>query len=142
MQSQHLGNNRNNMELMESFFRTHSYLVEHTNSPVRRGLMDEIDWSQRLIGIKGTRGVGKTTFLLQYAKEKFGKDNRKCLYVNMNNFYFQGNGIADFAGKFVKQGGEVLLLDQIFKQSNWSTELRKCYDLYPQLKALSSQDRA
>ena len=134
MQSQHLGNNRNNMELMESFFRTHSYLVEHTNSPVRRGLMDEIDWSQRLIGIKGTRGVGKTTFLLQYAKEKFGKDNRKCLYVNMNNFYFQGNGIADFAGKFVKQGGEVLLLDQIFKQSNWSTELRKCYDLYPQLK--------
>ena len=134
MQSQHLGNNRNNMELMESFFRTHSYLVEHANSPVRRGLMDEIDWSQRLIGIKGTRGVGKTTFLLQYAKEKFGKDNRKCLYVNMNNFYFQGNGIADFAGKFVKQGGEVLLLDQIFKQSNWSTELRKCYDLYPQLK--------
>ena len=122
------------MELMESFFRTHSYLVEHTNSSVRRGLMDEIDWSQRLIGIKGTRGVGKTTFLLEYAKEKFGKDNRKCLYVNMNNFYFQGNGIAEFAGKFVEQGGEVLLLDQIFKQSNWSVELRKCYDLYPNLK--------
>ncbi|MDY6241501.1 MAG: AAA family ATPase [Prevotella sp.] len=119
---------------MESFFRTHSYLVEHTNSSVRRGLMDEIDWSQRLIGIKGTRGVGKTTFLLEYAKEKFGKDNRKCLYVNMNNFYFQGNGIAEFAGKFVEQGGEVLLLDQIFKQSNWSVELRKCYDLYPNLK--------
>ena len=131
MQSQHQGCN---MELMESFFRTHSYLVEHTNSSVRRGLMDEIDWSQRLIGIKGTRGVGKTTFLLEYAKEKFGKDNRKCLYVNMNNFYFQGNGIAEFAGKFVEQGGEVLLLDQIFKQSNWSVELRKCYDLYPNLK--------
>lgn len=51
---------------MESFYRTHAYLVEHTNAPVRRDLMDEIDWSDRLIGIKGTRGVGKTTFLLQY----------------------------------------------------------------------------
>ena len=50
---------------MESFYRTHAYLVEHTNAPVRRDLMDEIDWSDRLIGIKGTRGVGKTTFLLQ-----------------------------------------------------------------------------
>ena len=50
---------------METFYRTHSYLVEHTNAPVRRDLMDEIDWNDRLIGIKGTRGVGKTTFLLQ-----------------------------------------------------------------------------
>ena len=55
---------------MEAFYRTHSYLVEHTTAPVRRDLMDDIDWSARLIGIKGTRGVGKTTFLLQYAKEK------------------------------------------------------------------------
>ena len=54
---------------MEAFFRTHTYLVEHTNAPVRRGLMDEINWNDRLIGIKGTRGVGKTTFLLQYAKD-------------------------------------------------------------------------
>ena len=56
---------------MEAFYRTHCYLVEHTNAPIRRNLMDEINWDDRLIGIKGTRGVGKTTFLLQYAKEKF-----------------------------------------------------------------------
>ena len=118
----------------EAFFRTHSYLLEHTNALVRRPLMDEIDWNDRLIGIKGTRGVGKTTFLLQYAKEKFGPTDRQCLYVNMNNFYFQARGIADFAGDFVKHGGRVLLIDQVFKQSNWSTELRKCYDLYPKLK--------
>lgn len=79
----------------EAFFRTHTYLVEHTDAPVRRTLMDEIDWSDRLIGIKGTRGVGKSTFLLQYAKEHFGPTDRKCLYVNMNNFYFQSRGIAD-----------------------------------------------
>ena len=119
---------------MEAFFRTHRYLVEHVNAPVRRTLMDEIDWSDRMIGIKGTRGVGKTTFLLQYAKEKFEVGDRQCLYVNMNNFYFQGRGIADFAGEFYYRGGRVLLIDQVFKQENWSQELRKCYDLYPGLK--------
>ena len=119
---------------MEAFFRTHAYLVEHTNAPVRRGLMDEINWNDRLIGIKGTRGVGKTTFLLQYAKENFRCDDRQCLYINMNNFYFQGRGIADFAGEFYRTGGRVLLIDQVFKQPTWSSELRKCYDLYPALK--------
>ena len=120
----------------EAFFRTHTYLVEHINAPVRRSLMDEIDWNDRMIGIKGTRGVGKTTFLLQYAKEHFGATDRKCLFVNMNNFYFQGRGIADFAGDFVRQGGRTLLIDQVFKQPNWSKELRKCYDLYPELRII------
>jgi predicted AAA+ superfamily ATPase len=119
---------------MEAFFRTHRYLVEHTNAPVRRILMDEINWNDRMIGIKGTRGVGKTTFLLQYAKENFDVKDRKCLYINMNNFYFQGRGIADFAGEFYHQGGRVLLIDQVFKQPNWSKELRRCYDEHPGLK--------
>ncbi len=119
---------------MEAFFHTHTYLVEHTNAPVRRQLMDEIDWSDRLIGIKGTRGVGKTTFLLQYAKEHFPPTDRRCLYVNMNNFYFQGRGIADFANEFCKTGGRVLLIDQVFKEPNWSHELRLCHDQNPELK--------
>ena len=119
---------------MESFFRTHAYLVEHTNAPVRRALMDEIDWNDRLIGIKGTRGVGKTTFLLQYAKEHFRTENRDCLYINLNNFYFQGKGIAEFATEFYHAGGKVLLIDQVFKQPDWSSELRKCYDTLPGLK--------
>ena len=121
---------------MEAFFRTHTYLVEHTDAPVRRNLMDEIDWSGRMIGIKGTRGVGKTTFLLQYAKENFALNDRRCLYVNMNNFYFQGRGIADFAADFYAHGGRVLLIDQVFKQPNWSQELRKCYDCCPDLKII------
>lgn len=121
---------------MEDFYRTHKYLVEQCNAPVRRVLMDEIDWSARMIGIKGTRGVGKTTFLLQFAKERFASDDRRCLYINMNNFYFQGKGIADFAGEFYRQGGRVLLIDQVFKQFDWSRELRRCYDLYPRLKII------
>lgn len=119
---------------MEAFFRTHNYLVEHTDAPVRRRLMDEIDWNDRMIGIKGSRGVGKTTFLLQYTKEHVDVNNRKCLYVNMNNFYFQVRGIADFAGEFYRNGGRTLLIDQVFKEPNWANELRQCYDLYPELK--------
>ena len=119
---------------MEAFFKTHKYLVEHTDTAVRRDLMDEIDWQARLIGIKGTRGIGKTTFLLQYAKEFFGPDDRRCLYVNMNNFYFQGRGIADFAADFCSQGGRVLLIDQVFKKPDWSRELRQCHDRWPDLK--------
>lgn len=118
---------------MEAFYRTHFYLIEHTNAPVRRDLMDEIDWNDRLIGIKGTRGVGKTTFLLQYAKEKFGTD-RSCIFINMNNFYFSGHSIVDFAYEFQKNGGKVLLIDQVFKYPDWSRELRICYDRFPTLK--------
>jgi uncharacterized protein len=120
---------------MESFFRTQNYLIEHMGTPVRRNLMDEINWDDRLIGIKGTRGVGKTTFLLQYVKEKFGSD-RQCLFINMNNFYFSRHSIVDFADQFQRQGGKVLLIDQVFKHPNWSKELRECYDRFPNLKII------
>ncbi|MCS2702907.1 AAA family ATPase [Phocaeicola vulgatus] len=120
---------------METFYRTHSYLVEHTNAPVRQDLMDEIDWNDRLIGIKGTRGVGKTTFLLQYAKEKFGTDH-SCLFINMNNFYFSKYTLVEFAAEFVKRGGKVLLIDQVFKYPEWSHDLRACYEMFPTLKII------
>jgi predicted AAA+ superfamily ATPase len=118
---------------MESIFRTHTYLIEHNKIAVRRNLLDEINWNDRLIGIKGARGVGKTTFLLEYAKERFGT-NRECLFINMNNFYFSSHSIVDFADYFQRQGGKVLLIDQVFKHPGWSKELRECYDRFPNLK--------
>jgi uncharacterized protein len=122
---------------MEAFYKTHKYLVEHVQSPVRRLLMDEIDWTHRLIGIKGSRGVGKTTFLLQYAKEQFGTD-RSCLYVNFNNFYFTKHTLVEFAAEFCAQGGKTLLIDQTFKYENWSKELRECYFRFPDLHIVFS----
>lgn len=99
--------------------------------------MDEIDWTHRLIAIKGSRGVGKTTFILQYAKDHFGTD-RSCLYVNFNNFYFTEHTLVEFAEKFCAQGGKTLLLDQTFKYENWSKELRECYDRFPELHIVFS----
>ena len=122
--------------MLETFFRIHQFLLEHTQAPVRRALMDEIDWKQRLIGIKGSRGVGKTTFLLQYAKENFGLRDKRCLYINMNNFYFQGKTLFQFAQEFQQAGGQVLLIDQVFKQPDWSHELRLIYNRIPRLRVV------
>ncbi|MDR1762629.1 MAG: AAA family ATPase [Dysgonamonadaceae bacterium] len=121
---------------MESLYKTHKYLIEHLNLPLRRRLMDEINWNDRLIGIKGSRGVGKTSFLLQYAKEHFAADDKRCLYINLNNFYFSVKTIKDFAGEFVKNGGKVLLIDQIFKYPEWAEELAFCYARYPKLQII------
>lgn len=123
---------------LEAFFKTHKYLVEHLYAPVRRGLMDEIDWNDRLIGIKGSRGVGKTTFLLDYAREHFGADNKECLYINLNHFYFTERTLFDFAAEFREKGGKVLLIDQVFKYANWSRELRQCYDRFEDLRIVFS----
>lgn len=120
--------------MLETLFRTHQYLLEHLGSPVRRALMDEINWRDRLIGIKGSRGVGKTTFLLQYAVENFSPKDRRCLYVNMNSFFFQTYSLVKFAGEFYKAGGQVLLIDQIFKLPAWSHELHECYEKFPMLR--------
>jgi len=120
---------------METFYKTHEYLLAHTEAAVRRQLMDEIDWDARLIGIKGTRGVGKTTFLIQYAQEYRPKD-RACLYINMNNFFFQGQSLTDFAEEFVRRGGKTLLVDQVFKIPDWSEQLRTCYERFPKLQII------
>jgi len=120
---------------MQSFFETHKYLLEHLKAPVRRELMNEIDWDHRLIGIKGARGVGKTTFLLDYAKAHFGLD-KSCLYVNLNNLYFTERSIISFADEFRKKGGKTLILDQVYKYPQWSKELRYCYDNFKDLKII------
>ena len=100
--------------------------------------MDEIDWDERLIGIKGSRGIGKTTFLLSYAKEFYGIDNRKCLYINLNHFFFTERTLVEFARDFCSKGGKTLLIDQVFKYPEWSKELRICYDEFPDLQIIFS----
>jgi len=122
---------------VEYFFESHKVLVEASSDLINRELYDEIDWSQRLIGIKGFRGVGKTTFLLSYIRRNYG-NSRDCLYVNLNDFYFAKRRIFSFADEFYKRGGKVLVLDQIHKYEEWSKELRQCYDELPDLKIVFS----
>lgn len=122
---------------MQSFFQIHNYLVKHIGTPINRELMNEIDWNHRLIGIRGARGVGKTTFLLEYAKQTFGF-SKSCLYVNLNNLYFTERSIVSFADEFRKKGGKTLLLDQVYKYPDWSKELKYCFDNFKDLKIVFS----
>lgn len=124
--------------LLDPFFQTHAYLVERLRTTVRRSLMDTIDWSYRMICIRGPRGVGRTSFLLQYAKEHFDPQLRQCLLVSMNNFYFHGHGLVEFAGEFAAHGGQVLIVDQAFKLPDWKDQLLKIYRSYPYLKIIYS----
>ena len=139
--------------MLDAFFRIHDFLVEHASMPIRRLLMDEINWDDRLIAIKGGRGVGKTDFLLMRAKEleaewkemsdpdpavkrraqRMGREVRPCLYVSFNDFHFTEHTLVDLAGAFVRFGGQYLFLDQLFKYPNWSRELKRCYSKYKDL---------
>ena len=123
--------------MLNAFYKTHNYLVEHVRVPARRVLMDEINWSDRLIAIKGGRGVGKTDFLLNYAKEMRVKNPelaKHTLYVNLSDFYFTEHTLVELAAEFVAGGGQVLLIDQAYKYPNWSRELAQCYYRYPNLR--------
>ena len=122
--------------MLDAFRKTHDYLVEHVQVPARRVLMDEINWNDRLIAIKGGRGVGKTDFLLYCAQEErrlHPEESKHSLYVNFNDFYFTEHSLVELAGQFVAAGGKRLLVDQAFKDPNWSRELSQCYYRYPDL---------
>ena len=122
---------------MQNLVHIHNILQEQSTVTIRRELLDEINWNHRIIGIKGFRGVGKTTFLLDIVKEKFLND-KTCLYVNLNNFYFTKRKIISFADEFYKTGGKTLILDQIHKYSDWASELKTCYDNFPELQIIFS----
>jgi predicted AAA+ superfamily ATPase len=117
--------------LFEKFFRK----VERVSLSFKRSLISQINWEAKLIGIKGARGVGKTTLLLQYIKQNLPLDHQ-TLYVSLDNIWFAENKLSALTDTFVKQGGKFLFVDEVHKYPNWSQELKNIYDDYPDLKVV------
>jgi len=121
-------------ETLEQLTAQHRKLIQNTPTKQVRSLMADISWDARLIGIKGSRGVGKTTLLLQYIKLNFAKRMNEALYVSLDSIWFADNTLIELADHFVKHGGKFLFLDEVHKYPNWSQELKNIYDGYPELQ--------
>lgn len=100
-----------------------------------RDFIKRVDWTQRMIGIRGARGVGKTTLLLQYLRTTYGI-GEKCFYVSADHLYFTLNQLYDLASQFSKKGGEILVIDEVHRYPDWAIELKNMYDDLPDLKII------
>src|ERR1035437_493226 len=110
-------------------------LLSHIPLDFKRYLFDQIKWNNRLIGIKGARGTGKTTMLLQWLKlQDLPAD--KAAYFSLDDLYFTQHHLKDTVRDFYMQGGKVLILDEVHKYLNWSAEIKNCYDFFPDLKII------
>ena len=114
---------------METLVRRHLNRMQTVNLDFVRNIMDEIDWNERLLMIKGQKGVGKTTLMTQRIMQVFGPTNTTdVLYVSLDNIYFGTHRLLDFIEQFHAQGGKYLFLDEVHKYSGWSLEIKNAYD--------------
>ena len=93
-----------------------------------------IDWNDTLIGIKGPKGCGKSTLILQHIKDTFkGKELEKALYVSLDNLWFSTHDIIDVVDYHYTHGGTHLFIDEIHYYKHWQTLLKNISDDYPGL---------
>jgi len=119
---------------MEELFNRYQRISQKIQTDFVRSFMQEVNWKARFIGIKGGRGVGKTTLLLQYLKINFTDKRALTLYVSLDSFAFRGKTLLGLADEFVRNGGKYLFLDEVHKYPNWAQELKNIYDDYAELQ--------
>ncbi len=118
---------------MEKMIERFRKKIAATDLRFVRSLESKINWDARLVCIRGSRGTGKTTLMLQHIKKAFAGDLGKVVYVSLDNLYFADNSLIDFVDSFVKRGGEYLFLDEVHKYPDWSRVIKNIYDDYPEL---------
>lgn len=122
---------------MEQLFIEYKETLAALKPRFRRNFIDEIDWEEPLLFILGSRGVGKTTLILQYIKEKFGTSNT-ALYISMDDLALSNYTLLDLAKKHAQNGGTHLFVDEIHKYQNWSQELKNIRDKMKELKVVAT----
>ena len=129
---------------MQDLYTVSNKLINNIKTDFVRSLFEHIDWSQQLIEICGSRGVGKTTLMLQKAKEYYELNSQSVLYVSLDDSYFYNHSIKEIAIEFSQYAGQYLFLDEVHKYPekhkghDWSSELKSIYDQIPELKLVYS----
>jgi predicted AAA+ superfamily ATPase len=126
---------------LQDFFRYSRQMTRQLPDVPIRYMVDEVDFNERLIGFTGSRGVGKTTLMLQHLKEKY-PDGKKGLYVSLDYPAFSNLSLVEVAELFEAQGGRLLLVDEVHKYHDWSAHLKGIYDTLPDLKVIFSGSSA
>lgn len=121
---------------METLIESFKVLLDLTPMDYVRSFHDKINWKNRLIGLLGQKGVGKSTLLLQHIKNYDLLE--ETLYVQADDMYFAGHGLFETAYDFFKKGGKRLYIDEIHKYKGWSTEIKMIYDKLPLLSVVYS----
>ncbi len=126
---------------MENLLEFQNNILRTVTNDFRRYLHDRINWNQRMIGIKGPRGAGKTTLMLQHLK--FDENIRKdALYVTADHPWFYTHSLLETANNWFKQGGKFIFIDEVHKYPKWSSELKNIYDGLPGMKIVFSASSA
>ncbi|MBP6872552.1 MAG: ATP-binding protein [Bacteroidales bacterium] len=119
---------------MNTLYEISDKLKASVKTDFTRNILEKLDEPDRLIGIKGARGIGKTTLLLQYLKLRLQDQN--ALYISLDDLYFTENTFLETADTFVKNGGNCILVDEVHHYENWAKEVKNAYDRYPELKII------
>ena len=117
---------------METLFLAYTRRLEETDCSFQRFLYNKIDWSERLIGIKGARGVGKSTMMLQHMKLNF-KDLSLAFYVSLDHIWFSDHTLSELVEYLYTHGVSHVFLDEVHRYPTWIREIKNIYDDYPQL---------
>lgn len=119
---------------MDKLIERFRNLLKDTDLSFVRYIYEDINWQNRMIGITGPRGIGKTTLILQHIKSHLPLAD--TLYVTAEDFYFAENRLLTLAENFVKQGGKFLFIDEIHQYKDWAKELKLIYDYFPHLQVV------
>ena len=126
---------------MENLLEFQENLLRHINNDFRRYLQKHINWKHRMIGIKGPRGAGKTTLMLQHLKYDLGMPP-EALYITADHNWFYTHSLFDAANDWHKHGGKILFIDEVHKYPKWSVELKNIYDGFPEMQVIFSASSA
>lgn len=123
---------------MENLFAKQDRLIDKMQTSIIRHQMQDINWNARLLAIRGARGVGKSTLMLQYIKMHYPQYSREVIYCTLDSIYFASHSLLDLADTFYKYGGRHMFLDEVHKYKRWSSEVKEIYDMYPDMKMVIS----